>query len=409
MKPALQLALSDSIHCLKHNQYVERILMIEQAGLLPAIPDWKIKQSLALHLWQDSIQGNELRTRLRELRHQRPDKDLHSSIFYLHKFLNTAPSPKAHLHALYRVLKPRMVQTYKDQARRVFPVNDAPTLRLLEKCAEEEREQCESMISLIGKSIELDQEEQEYSQWEQSFQMAIDYVLHAMYNNLPVDNGLLERFYEQLALEGTAAPILPVARCARPKAFKHGKSFATPTFATHQEEVIFHFSNYVHEMQAAETICGTMYEIRDMSWEFYYDVARHLWDEVRHSTMGEVRLMELGVQLDQIEHMVGNYEWRQAVDPVRRYVTLTLVIEANAFGLKNARLKAMMDAGDFISAQSILYDITDETMHVQYGHKWTPELIKHMGWTMTVDELVDECMEINAKRTLNPTQRFSKK
>mgnify|MGYP001447578378 CR=1 FL=1 len=132
-----------------------------------------------------------------------------------------------------------------------------------------------------------------------------------------------------------------------------------------------------------------------MPWEFYLDLSRHLWDEVRHSTMGETRLRELGVELTEIPHMTANYDWRQRVDPLMRYTTLTLVIEAASFPKKNESYRNHLAAGDMRSAQALLYDVTDETMHVQYGSKWVPELMKRAGISVPLEQYIEQCRQRN--------------
>ena len=44
------------------------------------------------------------------------------------------------------------------------------------------------------------------------------------------------------------------------------------------------------EINVAEGLAIVIYESKDKPWEFYHDLARHLWDEVRHSMMGEAAI-----------------------------------------------------------------------------------------------------------------------
>ena len=44
-------------------------------------------------------------------------------------------------------------------------------------------------------------------------------------------------------------------------------------------------------------------------------------------------------------------------------------------------------------------------MHVRWGKKWVPELMKHYGYEGDVDDLVAECRELTAKNSSNPLQR----
>ena len=160
-------------------------------------------------------------------------------------------------------------------------------------------------------------------------------------------------------------------------------------------------------MQAAETLGSTLWEAEDMPWEFYFDLSRHLYDEARHSALGAARLAELGYHVTDFPHSVANYTWRQFMDPLRRYCTLTYVIEADSFAYKHETYQKHLEHGDHESAQAILFDITDETMHVRWGKKWVPELMKRYGYEGEVADLVKECRELTAKNSANPLQRGS--
>ena len=113
-----------------------------------------------------------------------------------------------------------------------------------------------------------------------------------------------------------------------------------------------------------------------MEWDFYFDVARHCYDEVRHSKLGETRLSELGHAVTDFPNCVGNYAWRQLYDPLRRYCVLTCVIETDSFAYKHQTYQEYVTNGDMDSAEAVLYDITDETLHVRWGQKWTPKLME---------------------------------
>ena len=131
------------------------------------------------------------------------------------------------------------------------------------------------------------------------------------------------------------------------------------------------------EMQAAETLGSVLWEVDGMDWEFYYDIARHCYDECRHCKMGEERVRELGHEIHEFPQFVGNYAWRQIYDPMRRYAMLTYIIEQDSFALKHETYKNYVQLNDHASAEAILYDIIDETMHVRWGTKWVGKLMEH--------------------------------
>nr|NIP98539.1 ferritin-like domain-containing protein [Akkermansiaceae bacterium] len=159
------------------------------------------------------------------------------------------------------------------------------------------------------------------------------------------------------------------------------------------------------EMQAAESLASILWEADGMPWDFYYDLGRHTYDECRHSQMGEERLNELGHQLTEFPQFTGNFAWRQLYDPARRYGMLTYVIEQDSFALKHESYKKYVQQNDTRSAEAILYDIIDETMHVRWGVKWLPELIKAQGEDLPVDQLVEQCRQAVLENSLAPAQR----
>ena len=88
---------------------------------------------------------------------------------------------------------------------------------------------------------------------------------------------------------------LPFAQAKRDARFKITLTSASlPKDDDRDAKVLFQFFNYTQEMQAAETLGSTLWEADGMEWEFYYEIARHCYDEVRHSALGEARLAQLG-------------------------------------------------------------------------------------------------------------------
>lgn len=399
------LEMEDSIRFLTQEQAIEKLLLRRLAGLLPAIADWKIKQWIGFNLWQDSIHANELRMRLKELRHPRPDKHIHAGVAILSSWLDCAPDEWTMLRAVYEQIKPLFVSVYERNSEQLFPVNDAPSMLLIRKIAGEERQHIAEMAHYLQASKEKPEPSAMGDRWLRLFGEAANLMLQTIFFSTEgPDDSTWDHWTEKLRIAGTSSPILPSSKAARPAKFRIENKFVAPIEPNRQELLIWQFGNYAQEMQAAETVGSILFEVQNMPWEFYFDLARHLWDEVRHSMMGEMRLKEIGIELEEISHMVGNYNWRQEIDPVRRFATLTYVIEMASFPLKYQRLHNHQEAGDFLSAQALLYDITDETMHVQYGKKWVPELMQAYGISMTIDEFIAECERLNDQRTLQPLQ-----
>jgi len=90
---------------------------------------------------------------------------------------------------------------------------------------------------------------------------------------------------------------------------------------------------------------------------------------------------------------------------MRRYCTLTYVIEADSFAYKQETYRQHVEHGDHASAQAVLFDIADETLHVRWGAKWVPELMKVGGYEGSVDDLVAECRAHTAAHSASSLQR----
>jgi hypothetical protein len=67
-----------------------------------------------------------------------------------------------------------------------------------------------------------------------------------------------------------------------------------------------------------------------MPWEFYFDISRQLWDEARHSSFGESKLLELGTSAAEVGLSSKAYALRQTLLPTDRYAALSTQ-EADAF------------------------------------------------------------------------------
>lgn len=163
------------------------------------------------------------------------------------------------------------------------------------------------------------------------------------------------------------------------------------------------------EMQAAETLGSVLWEVEGMDWEFYYDIARHCYDECRHCKMGEERVRKLGHEIHEFPQFVGNYAWRQLYDPMRRYAMLTYIIEQDSFALKHETYKNYVQLNDHASAEAVLYDIIDETMHVRWGTKWVTKLMEHQKEALPLDDIITECRQAVLDNSLAPAQRSSAK
>ena len=117
-------------------------------------------------------------------------------------------------------------------------------------------------------------------------------------------------------------------------------------------------------------------------------MARHLWDESRHSQFGYRQLPKLGVDLMTLEHSLDLYNILVQMPPHERYAMMTMEFEAGSFPTKATVMDRVRELNDFEADTLLAFDRNDEQNHIRYGHRWLPEIMALFGETRPVDEFV---------------------
>ena len=396
--PQSPLTAEQVINRLKHLQAYE----IQSSRLLgawmPGIVRWETKHDIGLHLWQDAEHSRDLRTRLWELRVTNPDRGLTPKLFQAVRGFACARHDNEFLAGLYGVLKMQLVAAYEEVINSTSAVYDAPTVAIIKRILPEKRAQLEWARKAVAEMLDDGEKQLQRERWT-------DYCRAMLRYAGGVTGELVVESKEPAGLPGYTLR-LPFPQALRDDRFKMSlKGLDMPPDDNPEAKRIFQFFNYSQEMQASETLGSVMWEAEGMEWEFYYDIARHCYDEVRHSSMGEARLRELGHQVTDYPNCSANYAWRQLIDPLRRYCVLTYVIEADGFKYKQSTYQEHLKNGDMNSAEAVLFDIIDETMHVRLGQKWVPKLMEHYGYSQSLEALVSECRDILIAHSVVPTQQ----
>ncbi len=181
---------------------------------------------------------------------------------------------------------------------------------------------------------------------------------------------------------------LPLADSVLPAGFRHLEfgPEPLPRESTYDQRARYHAVNFLQEVQAADSCASMLFEAPDMPWDFYFDLARHLWDEARHAVFGETKLAEFGLTAAEAGLSSKAYAMRQTLAPLDRYAALSTQ-EADAFPGKHLGLKDAIAHQDATSAMGWSYDIADETQHVRFGAKWIPVMIEKTGEPRSVEQV----------------------
>ncbi len=393
--------MEEHVRQLQHFQAYEIQMSRLLGGWLPGISRWEVKHQVGAHLWEDAQHSREIRTRLWELRTANPDRGVAEVILPVINLLAAAQHDYEVLAAIYLVLKAELISSYKEYLGSTYVVYDSPTIPMLRKIVADEEEHLGWATQAVAELVQSSEAVRNVRRWTE--------FTHAALRAAGGVSGQERTARIELPDPPPAyTSLLPFPEAKRDERFNVRLDVSPmPDPDDRLGQVLFQFSNYSMEMQAAETLGSILWEVEEMPWEFYYDLARHCADEVRHSRLGETRLLELGYHVTEFPHSVGNYAWRQLIDPMRRYCALTEVIEAGGFEYKHATYQQHVEHGDTESAQAVLFDIIDETMHVRFGHKWVPRLIEHYQYDKSNEDLIEECRRITEQNSFVPLQRAS--
>lgn len=366
-------------------------------GWLPGITKWEVKKQVAYHLWENMEHSRDIRTRLWELRVTNPDRRVDLQLLEAIDALAVAQHDYELIAGVYLGLKTSLLRAYEQYIESTFEVYDHPSILVLTPIVARTKAQLEWASRVVRDMADSGEKHRQIQRWT-SYAKAVIQAAGGVDGNGEINKS-------PIPPPGYAS-LLPFSEAKRDGRFQI--SIGSPSAPEKDDRLaylIWQFSNYVQEMQAAETLASLLWEVRDMAWDFYYDVARHCWDEVRHSELGETRLGQLGHHISDFPSAIGSYAWRQLFDPCIRYCALTYVIEAGSFKLKHDSYQQYIQDGDLESAHAIMYDIMDETMHVRFGQKWTQPLMKHYGYQLSLEELIEKCRVIVAKHSVAPAQR----
>lgn len=390
-----------TVNLLNDWQYVERSIHRILAGWGRHLPGWDDKSALHRHVWDQSEVVNRLRKRIKEFPGGKPDAPVSAELERLANAVLCAPSLDDALDGIHLFLGKALVAAYVDYATHAPQVHDAPTIATLYE------------INHIKASQWL---------WFREYRRRKPHVTDPTYavrvTGLIAELG---SFKEPLPETISAAQLAGVgtdfrlpkfsAREFPTKPKQEFMSYVRADFTTNLEaRRLFWAYAYMLEKNLPDDQLPWIYYGHYMPWEWHADVSRHLWDESRHGDSGFSRLQDFGIslaevgfpsynndeqikELDQIAAGKKTSDYADYLDslgdvsaepmtPKELYDAvffIGMVAENGHFIVKNEAYKDFQEGKDMESAEMMLFDIIDETTHVQYAHRWLPILAEHAG------------------------------
>ncbi len=373
---------------------VEREFVRTAPTLIYRVGEPELKYLLCQHVWESAGHARFLRERGRELSGFGAAENIRDSI---RRVFNEAVMPADGYVALvgfYGVLKPALFAAYREYLYETDPLADWPSRKLVEDfIADEERHELEMVPHLKAVTARA-------SEWTDHLSVIIGdlggFLGERPRIALPAD------FTWEHALRPYAHP----ATCNRGQfptcssVFSHDPD-ETPIVRPWLEDPktdarVIRLMVYVWlmmEMDAVDYLATIFYDTPTAPFDLHHDMARHLWDESRHSAFGYRQLPKLGVDLMTLEHSLDLYNILVHLSPPERYAMMTMEFEAGSFPTKAHVMDRVRELNDFEADTLLAFDRNDELNHVRYGHHWLPQIMALFGETRPVEEFIRATQE----------------
>lgn len=366
--------------------YLERCIHRMLCGWGNQFEGWEDKVAVCRHVWDQACIVERLRQRIAQFPGVNADEPVSDKLEKLANMVLCAPTFEDVIDGIYQVFNTAMVNAYLDFIGEVSSIHDAPTHQIIRE-----------IVAI--KDL--------HRRWRSAYRCRVHHI---------PDNAYLIRITQQLHdLNNLSSPVsidkqniaaaVGVNTDFRPLTHRVNPAWQTTgqrdlldwiavDFAQSIEaRQLFWPIGYMRELGLAMGQMLWLYDAPDLPWAFHLDESRHLWDESRHGDSGYARMKELGMTIEEVGFMHTrdllqdtamhcNSQPTTPMAPEDLYDALFfigMVAETGHFRVKREAYADFRDGGDLASAEMMLYDIIDETMHVQYTHAWLPALAKRAG------------------------------
>ena len=166
--------------------------------------------------------------------------------------------------------------TYEDYLAMTNPLADAPTCELIETfffgCVLRSPASARILIGLVF----LNRNE----------------ICHQGFTNLqtPLVEWMDPKERETASRERSTEPFAASRTPGRDAGLNRVWDYVKPPMEDVSDYFAYMLGIRFSEINVAEGLAVVLCETKEMPWEFYWDISRHLWDEVRHSMMGEAAI-----------------------------------------------------------------------------------------------------------------------
>ena len=282
--------VDENVERMRRLNYVEARLYEISAAFMNPTPEWEIKGALSLHLYLDSEHSLALRGRVAELRRpplfldEAPDDKLAALMDETIRAQNTIEF----LAGVFGVIRPALLATYEAHLAAVNPVFDFPTGRFMRQAVNEEAQMLDwgrQALAAVTQSPEAQATAQAWQAHLEAYLIAAGGISGK--EEIPVDISV-----PAPRSQGEFVADVDPKRDARSGDiynfhYRANDVYSDPSADFEERNLALMYKRF-HEMDVPEMMSSIVLQTKGKPWEYYRDMGRQLWDEARHSMMGEV-------------------------------------------------------------------------------------------------------------------------
>jgi hypothetical protein len=337
--------------------HVLREIVHLHCGWLPLEPSFARKYALGEHLYDDARAVSKVKRRLYELRHPSdypgaPGRDLAALL----DRVAGADGPEDYVRIAYEEAKPALIHALRLHVDTLDPLTDEPSERLLRQVlARQERHVAELGAATAGAARDIG---------------ALELSLRAQPRPLrilpPLDEPARDAF---IAVSPEGDPYLREELYVNDPDENH-----VPT--DREEQRHFFHGLMDAELCAAELMARNSHEHPEMPWDFHVDMARQVWDELRHARVHDALMKdELGCAWGDYPIGFSYFKSVYSFDLLGRLALFNGTSEQKAMWRHSHRRKVLVELGQERIARVFDYLLADEVPHVHNGVRWGSYLL----------------------------------
>jgi len=372
---------------------VEREFIRTATTLIYRVGEPELKYLLCQHVWESAGHARFLRERGRELTGFGSGEDVRDA---LRRIFDEAVLPAdgdVALLGFYRVLKPALLRAYRHYLDVTDHLADWPSKKLVEEFIRDEERHAREIAPYL---VSGDAAESWTSHLAAIIASRGGFLGESALVPLPAGftwESATRRYTHPLTCNREKYPTWPCVYSFDPTETPIVPPWLVDPSTDARVIRIMVYVWLMMEMDAVDYLATVFYDTPSAPFDLHHDLARHLWDEARHSQFGYRQLPRLGVDLATLEHSLDLYHILVQLPPHERYAMMTMEFEAGSFPVKAHVMDRIRELNDFEADTLLAFDRNDEQNHVRYGHRWLPEIMALAGEHRPVEEFVRATQE----------------